>query len=700
MFLWQKLDYKYQDIISNEDFNNFVEQFNQDKPSLITFDTETTGLDFMKDVPFLFIITWNKKSFTFELDLYNENSLGRLDEIYNLMKGVNYSFAHNTKYDFNMMTNFGKVIPDGVYLADGLTVARLTSYADEIDNIGLETIGTKYVDPNAKFAGKVIREEINNLNRVRLKEVKNLLKEKLPKNIKLNDVFDAWKKRTQFVENEEYDTYFKIIDENYKEPNYYDVYKKDPKLMKYYAVDDTVILYEYLKLSLPVLFEKQDPEQKVFKQECELIRVVADMERHGLRADINYLLESRLKTKKYIDEVYSKLWALTGKEFSSGQHKVIMGLMQEKYNIEMTNCDMQALQEIVDNSEIEEAKQVASYIIKLRTLDKWLSTYIEGMLNRVNNGRIYTSINNSGAITGRVSSDLQQQPQNGLFDDKGNELFHPRKVIINDDDYTTYYFDFSQMELRLQANYTVEISGGDTNLCRAFIPFKSKSVISGEEYKIGDDNWNSGEWIDENDDEWQPTDLHTVTTLIAFPEITIDDPHFKSYRKLGKMCNFLKNYGGGVEAIKSQLGVNDEIANKLNNAYYTAFPKILDYQKWIEDSLTKYGYIENIYGRRYYIQNQRMFYKGYNYVIQGGCADIVKDKEIQVYNFFKNLGVKSKMLLPVHDEIMVAVHKDEEWLVPMIKDIIDDNKEKVKYIPMLCDVEKTDTNWAEKYEVI
>jgi DNA polymerase-1 len=695
MFLWQKLNYKYFEVITDDDFIYFLKEFNQDNPELVTLDTETTGLNFMRDVPFLLALTWNKKVFIFEL---NKDNLTRLDKIYELIKVTS---IHNAKYDNHEMINIDKPIPEQIKLIDGLTIARLTSYADEPESISLESLGTKYVDENAKFAGKVIKEEINKLNRIRLKEVKTLLKEKLPKNLKVNEVFDAWKNRTQFVENKEYDTYFKIIDDNYKKPNYYDIYKANPKLMKYYAADDTVILYEYLKLAMPVMYEKQDPDLKVFNQECELIRVVTDMERKGLKADIDYLLESRIRVKKYIDEVYDNLWLLAGKKFSSGQHKVIMELMKEKYDINMANCDMQALQNIVDGEGLDdEAKQIAAYIIELRTLDKWLSTYIEGMLNRVDNGRIYTSINNSGAITGRVSSDLQQQPQNGLLDNMGNELFHPRKVFINDDDYTMYFFDFSQMELRLQANYTIEISGGDLNLCRAFIPFKCKSVISGEEYKLGDDNWNSGEWVDEQGNEWTPVDLHTVTTLTAFPEIDIHHENFKSFRRLGKMCNFLKNYGGGVEAIKSQLKVDDEIANKLNNAYYTAFPKILDYQKWVEDNLTKYGYVENIYGRRYYIQNQRMFYKGYNYVIQGGCADIVKEKQVKLHQFFKELGVKSFMMLPVHDEIIVSIHKDEEWLVPLIKDIIDDNKEKVKYIPMICDVEKTDTNWAEKYEVI
>jgi DNA polymerase-1 len=372
--------------------------------------------------------------------------------------------------------------------------------------------------------------------------------------------------------------------------------------------------------------------------------------------------------------------------------------MSDEYNISMDNCDVQALTTIVEKHE-GEPSIIASLIIELRTLDKWLSTYIEGMLNRVSNGRIYTNINNSGAVTGRVSSDMQQQPSEPLLNKKGDELFHPRKVFVNDDNSTTYYFDFSQMELRLQANYTIDISGGDKNLCRAFIPFGCVSIFTNKKYRLGDENWGSGEWVDEDDNEWTPVDLHSITTLKAFPHLKDVDKHspeFKHHRRLGKMCNFLKNYGGGTEAIKSQLGVTDEVANLLNRGYYEAFPEILSYQKWVEDQLSVYGYVSNIYGRKYYIQDRRLFYKAYNYLIQGGCADLVKEKEINLYRYFKENNIKSKILLPIHDELQVSIINGEEWLIPKIKEIMDDNKNVVKHIPMLCDIEFTKTNWAEK----
>ena len=223
-----------------------------------------------------------------------------------------------------------------------------------------------------------------------------------------------------------------------------------------------------------------------------------------------------------------------------------------------------------------------------------------------------------------------------------------------------YFFDFSQMELRLQAEYTILVSGGDTNLCRAFVPFKCKSMFTGEIFNWGDD-YSSNEWLDDENNVWKPTDLHTATTLKAFPTISVDDPNFGHYRRLGKMCNFLKNYGGGIGALTSSLKVSDEIANALNNGYYQAFPKILDYQKWIEKTLTTDGFIENVFGRRYYIRSSSSYFKGYNYLIQGGCADIVKNKEIRISKLLE--GKKSKILLPVHDEVIIFIPDEEKHLI-------------------------------------
>lgn len=250
-------------------------------------------------------------------------------------------------------------------------------------------------------------------------------------------------------------------------------------------------------------------------------------------------------------------------------------------------------------------------------------------------------------MSGRVSCDMQQQPKEGLFDRDGNELFHPRKAFICDDGYKLFFIDESQMELRVQAQYTIfHSSEPDMGLCRAYMPYKcfneNSTVFDFNNPKhikeFGKHKWK--ECMTGKD--WEPTDLHSETTKHAFPDVDPSTPEFKKLRKLGKRCNFLKVYQGGVQALKESLEVSQEIAEALDSAFYKAFPRIKDYQDWVNEQLSTYGYVENLYGRRYYMEDSRQFYKGCNYLIQGTCADLIKKAEIDLYHFIRNNNLKTK----------------------------------------------------------
>ena len=146
------------------------------------------------------------------------------------------------------------------------------------------------------------------------------------------------------------------------------------------------------------------------------------------------------------------------------------------------------------------------------------------------------------------------------------------------------------------------------------------------------------------------------------------------------------------------MDLDEAVAYKLDKAYYLAFPKILDYQNDIIKQLRLKGYIENLFGRRYYFSDSNNFYKGFNYMIQGGCADLMKRKEIQLSKFIKANNLKSKLALVVHDEVQIIIPKDELWVVDEIRKIMDANPE-VTTIPMTAGVEVSYTNWAEKEEL-
>lgn len=725
MFLYQKKNYKkivVEDLETLHYVNNIILE---NKPEFVVFDTETTGLNIITDKPFLFTLAFDNYCIGFK---YSKRFIEEiLKTSKRLQTNDNYIglFAHNLKFDLHMNLNSGVELDDNLLVRDSISVARLTEYADSKTSLSLETLGIKYVDSSSKFASKVIKDLINIENRKRLTELKNKLKVTFPKN-SINTMMNNYRKRVKYIDdNDEVNTF---ISYNYTEPNYYDIYLQDKELVMNYALDDVVILNEYLKKSIRTL-RVTDRGFRTFDRESKLIRVSLDMERQGFKLDIDYLLKSREILLDYKNRLYEDLHQRTNMNFSVNQHKVIMNFIKTNYGIVLESCDEKHLSELKYHSEL---KDIIKIILELRTVEKWISTYIDNKLNASINGRIHTYMNNNGAVSGRISCDLQQQPKEALYDiykleelnndirkgiveeysEEYNkrllecELFHPRKAFITDEDRTLVFIDESQMELRVQAFYTIlKSERPDTNLCRAYMPYEC--------YKFDDDfnkilfdykdldmikTFEDYTWFKlEDNEKWHKTDLHSETTKHAFPNVPVDSKAFKKYRKLGKMCNFLKVYQGGVQALKDSLNVEDSIAIALDSAFYKAFPMIKSYQEWVNKQANIYGYVGNLYGRRYYMNNSKFFYKLCNYLIQGTCADLIKEVEIKIYNYLKENNLKTKMIIPIHDEIIFSVPKDEMYIIPTLKHLMEDIKE-IPYIPMVAEVEVSNTNWRDKKE--
>lgn len=729
MFLYQKLKYNYQhlDVECYEEtisrLQNFISTAEYVKPKYLYYDTETDGLHIITSRPFLVSLGFKigESGFVYTMD-YNKDVMNKFWEmVENSKLKENTDFigvgAHNAKYDYHMMENGGSPIPETIDLFDSITVARLTEYVDEHASMSLETLGGKYVSDDAKFAGKVIKDIIKKLNAERRKQLREDIMDAFPddgfstttkggkrkatgKLSKLIEEYD--KTRTQFLNDD--NPYFKFIDEHFKEATYQDVYEKEPELMRSYAADDIVIGLEYLEKAMPTLL-KVDNNLTVTKREGKLIRAVAWMEDTGLKVDVDYVLKCRKNMIAYRDLLYFELQMYTGMEFSVGQHETIKKLLLYKYNIKTDKADEKALKYIRDNTINDEVKDICTNIMELRTLDKWISTYVDGKLNSVVNGRIYTDINNSGAVSGRVSCDMQQQPKEALFDRDGNELFHPRRMFICDDGFCLAFCDESQMELRVQAYYTIiHASEPDLLMCRAYMPYNCYNEVSTKfDYNKKEHikNYAKHTWYElGTGKEWIPTDLHSATTKNAFPDLQEGTDEFKHHRKLGKRANFLKVYQGGVDALMNALDVSRDVAEALDKAFYKSFPRIKEYQDWVVQHLSQYGYVENLYGRRYYMDDSRFYYRACNYLIQGTCADMVKTFEIKVWEYLTKNNLKSRLVLPIHDELMVSVAKDEMFVIEEVKRIMEDVTDVIKSIPMISEPEMSETTWADKKEYV
>ena len=124
------------------------------------------------------------------------------------------------------------------------------------------------------------------------------------------------------------------------------------------------------------------------------------------------------------------------------------------------------------------------------------------------------------------------------------------------------------------------------------------------------------------------------------------------------------------------------------------FRSIAIYNKKVNATLALKGFAENLYGRRYYMESSNNYYKTSNYLIQGSCADSLKSIEILIYEYLKDK--KSKFIMAIHDEVCISVADDETYVIKHIKELMENVADKIPYIPIVCEIEHTKTNWADK----
>lgn len=714
MFLHQRFNYKSKFINEqgiDEVIATFIEYRNslaKDELCIVGYDTETTGLSDAYDIPFLIGIGFGEFLFAYEpTPLLNQMFV-------DIAKMADYVFASNATYDYNMMHNVGTELYN-VRLADTMTVARLTSYADdEYKRVGLEALGTEFVHPDAKFGGKLIKQEIARINAENIKMLKQMWGNLHPRvhfGQALESYVNRYKNMFKSDPNRKYHSFF---EQYYTRANYYSVYLEKPLLMINYLYDDVLIMLEYLKKALPVMM-KTDPNFTTFNMECDLIQITGDEIRTGFLVDKEYLLKSFKKCDEYQTMLYKEFHELIGSKFGIMQGHSIGKALVEQFDVKlpktakgMYQTDEKALKEALAQNPNPKLTKIVELITELRTVDKWISTYIVGKLENIDiDGRLRFYITNSGTVSGRVTSDMQQQPKEALKSRTGEELFHPRKIFIADPGYNLVFIDFNQMELRMQGYVTSLVSEdglGDFNLCSVFVPYGCTKIINGERVMFSQTDpenyrqWNSGDWIKSDGTVWGEGDAHAHTTFEAFPHLHNNPKHpeFKHYRSLGKRANFLKNYGGGWRALVENIGVSEEIAKSLDSAYYKAFPKVKEYQKWVERQLLVNGFVENLFGRRYYLQFQSNFYKAANYFIQGSCADLFKRAQYNLAKYIRTKAPDIRMVLPIHDEKIFLVKDEDMWHVKHLQAIMEDVEYIMRFMPMTTEVEVSKTNWAEK----
>ena len=313
--------------------------------------------------------------------------------------------------------------------------------------------------------------------------------------------------------------------------------------------------------------------------------------------------------------------------------------------------------------------------------------------------RLYTTIHQVGTVSGRVTSDFQQFPKDAIKTVDGEELFQPRKMVTITEGYDAIvYLDYSQIELRFQALYTILVGNPDLNLCRAYMPYQCISE-SGEEFNYSNPehirHWKDPWFYKEDPTKaWTPTDVHGATTKAAF-DIDETHPDFHRLRYVGKRVNFAKNYGAQYGKICQMFPEYDaERCRKIDAAYYTAFPGVKAYHAYCYDR-QQYSYTTNLFGIRYYnVSGHKLI----NMLVQGSAAFYLKLKIIQLYKYSKEHNLKTRWQMQIHDELSWEHHIDDDPAEFFeFKHIMEDWDEAL--VPIVADMEVTTTTWAEKVEV-
>ena len=712
-----------QHIQTNKQASEMVETVERCKATVGAFDTETTGLNIALDLPFLyqfgFIDKEAKQGYAYCVDIERQPELSRQVIRYwqnNIAPKFEHYFAHNVEYDLHMMCNYDEPYTHN-NLSDTLFYIR---YAHDAltPNFGgpplaLKDYAAKYIDISAKTHEKLldiektqISSQLNIKLRQRLKgvcsskELKEMFKDPimdisdLPAHIK--PIYLEWLQQDVPVYLQHKIT--SIVASDMIPYN-----KLNREQVIHYGLYDIVWVLElYLKTKDVV---KARHNEKGIEIENKLILPLFEMERTGFKADVEYLKESRIKLKNYIKEQREKLYAIAGQTFAIGQHALIKQIFKDTFNLELPSTSKENLEltksELQRNNKNPKAIEFISLIEELRTLEKWYSVYILRFVKDLRNtDRLYTTINQVGTVSGRVTSDFQQFPKGGITTYDGLELFKPRRMVqVSGNDYDgIVYLDYSQIELRFQALYTILVGEPDLNLCRAYMPYKCHKA-DGTPFDFNKPecikNWNSVWYLDEEPDkEWTPTDVHGATTKAAF-DIDETHPDFHDLRYVGKRVNFAKNYGAQYGKICQMFpDRTPEECRKIDSAYYTAFPGVKAYHNYCYQRASEYAHTKNLFGINYYgVTGHKLI----NMLVQGSAAFYLKLKIIELYEYMKANNVKSKIQMQIHDELSWEKHKDETAVFFDFKRIMEDWSDAL--VPVVADMELTYTTWAEKFEV-
>ena len=396
--------------------------------------------------------------------------------------------------------------------------------------------------------------------------------------------------------------------------------------------------------------------------EMPLVEVLGSMEYIGMKVDKDQLNELKEKFTTIINELENEIFELAGEPFNINSPKQLGVVLFEKLGlpvIKKTKTGYSTNAEVLEK--LRDKHEIIDKITEYRQIVKLNSTYVEGLLKIINpkTGRIHSSFNQTITTTGRISSTEPNMQNIPVKTEMGRDI---RKVFVADENCKLVDADYSQVELRVLAHMS-----GDENMIDAF--------------KHGED-------------------IHSKTASQIF-DVDIKDVTSKQ-RIEAKAINFGIIYGKTDFGLSQDLNIPVTTAKAYIDSYFNKYPKIKEFMDEAVESATETGYATTILNRRRYIpeikasnfivRNQGKRF-AMNAPIQGSAADIIKVAMVNVYNKLKENNMKSRLILQVHDELIVEA-VDEE--LEMAEKIVREEMENAQSMDVKLDVDlNTGDSWYE-----
>ena len=409
-----------------------------------------------------------------------------------------------------------------------------------------------------------------------------------------------------------------------------------PTLVYEYAAEDADVTLR-LKNKLEPELKRFECEDLFYQIEMPLMPVLAEMEMNGVCLDTDSLKETSTILTKRLQDIEHRIYELAGHSFNIASPKQVGGVLFDELKIIEKPKKTKTGQYVTSEEVLQQLRhkhEIVSGILEYRGLTKLLGTYIDALPQLINprTGHIHTSFNQTVTATGRLSSsdpNLQNIPIRG---EDGKEI---RKAFVPEPGCLFFSADYSQIELRVMAHLS-----GDPHMTEVFREGK---------------------------------DLHAATAANIYKkpidEVTRDE------RTKSKRANFGIIYGITVFGLAERLDISRDEAKQLIDGYFDTFPQVHDYMEQAKQTARRQGYVTTLFGRRRYlpdINSQNTTVRGFaernaiNAPIQGTAADIIKVAMIRIYNRFKREGIRSKMILQVHDELNFSVYPEEREQVERI----------------------------------